>query len=274
MHLSAALRQADFAGFEINLADGVLVITFNRPDGGNALPSAAIPQLGQIFEAAAKSDQVRVLLICGQGPNFCVGGDVKGFATTLDHTPDQRHDDYWTRMDRARQQMEAFIALPCPVIVACQGAAAGAAVAYLLGADIALGEPGTRIVFPHQRLALPPDGGLSYLLPRVVGLRKASELTLTAASLDAAEAFRLGIISRIVPEPILQDEARALARRIASFPPASVRRARDLLRGSENRSPHEQLCAERDAVAEAVATEDFANGVRAFMTKPRAATAS
>ena len=271
MSISAALRRTDYAGFELALADGVLTLTFNRPDAGNALASAAIPQLGEVF-TAANCDEVRTLLIRAQGANFCVGGDVKGFASTLDQTPTQRHDDYWARMDRARLQMEAFLAVPCPVIVAVQGAAAGAAVAYLLGADIVFAEPKARIVFPHQRLALPPDGGLSYLLPKVVGVRKATELALTAATIDADEALRLGIVSRLVAEDQLQDEAWKIAARIAAFPLRSVRRTRGLLRESLQKTASEQLAAERDAVAEAVSGEDFVAGVRAFVERrPRPA---
>jgi 2-(1,2-epoxy-1,2-dihydrophenyl)acetyl-CoA isomerase len=147
---------------------------------------------------------------------------------------------------------------------------AGAAVAYPLGADIALAEPNTRFVFPHQRLALPPDGGLSYLLPRAVGLRKATELVLTAAVVEAEEAVRLGMVSRIVPSDTLQSEAMALAERLSRAPRLAVRRARALLKGSLDHTLHEQLIAERDAIAEAVADPDFEEGVRAFIEKRRA----
>ncbi|WP_263973970.1 enoyl-CoA hydratase/isomerase family protein [Sphingomonas aliaeris] len=234
------------------------------------MPSAAIPQLDALFRQIGARADVRVLLIRGEGASFCAGGDVKGFAETIDHSPEVRRTDYFARMDRARSQMEAYLALQCPVIVACQGAVAGAAVAYPLGADIALAEPGARFVFPHQRLGLPPDGGLTYLLPRIVGVRKASELALTAATIDAAEALRIRIVSRIVPADVLQQEAFSIARRIAAAPRGAVRRARALLRESLAHTASEQLSAERDAIADSVAEPDFEEGVRAFMDKRRA----
>ncbi|KPF81133.1 hypothetical protein IP78_05680 [Brevundimonas sp. AAP58] len=259
-----------YTGFTVERASGVLTLTLDRPEVGNALASEAIPQLAQVFRSAATDPAVRVVLIRANGPAFCAGGDVKGFARTIDQSPAERREDYRARMDRAREQVEAFLALPCPVVVACQGAVAGAAVAYPLGADIALAEPGTRLVFPHQRLALPPDGGLSYLLPRAVGVRKAAELVLTAATVDADEALRLGLISRIVPTEELQQEAASVAARLSRAPLGAVRRARELLKGSLERTLGEQLIAERDAVAESVAEADFEEGVRAFMEKRRA----
>lgn len=256
-------------GFVVELAAGVLTISLDRPEVGNALASEAIPQLGRVFADAAKRSDVRAVLFRAEGAVFCSGGDIKGFAKSIDQAPEDRYADYHARMDRARLQMEAYLDLRVPIVVACQGAVAGAAVAYPLGADIVLAEPGTRFVFPHQRLGLPPDGGLSYLLPRVVGFRKASELVLTAATINAEEAMRLGIVSRVVATDSLQVEARSIAERLARAPVGAVRRARALLRDAENRSVSEQLSAERDAIAESVADPDFEEGVRAFMEKRR-----
>lgn len=258
-----------YTGFAVDIADGVMTVSFNRPEVGNALPSAAIPQLGALFRGLEANDAVRVLLIRGEGASFCAGGDVKGFAATIAQSPDERRAGYFARMDRAREQIEAFVALTCPIVVACQGAVAGAAVTYPLGADIALAEPGTRFVFPHQRLGLPPDGGLTILLPRVVGVRKASELALTAATIDAGEALRLNIVSRIVEADALQDEARKVAQRVADAPRGAVRRARALIHASPGRSIRGQLEAERDAIADSVAEDDFEEGVRAFLEKRR-----
>lgn len=262
-----AADRSDYDGFAVDFSGGIVTLSLNRPEVGNALPSAAIRQMAEVFTEIASSDQVRVLLIRGEGDSFCAGGDVKGFAATIDQSSEQRRTDYWARMDRARVQMEAYIDLPCPIVVACQGAVAGAAVSFPLGADIALAEPSARFVFPHQRLGLPPDGGLSYLLPRAVGIRKATELALTTAVIDAAEALRIGIVSRVVAADLLQAEARATAERIAGLPVEAVRRARRLLRGSLGRTPHDQLSLERDAVADAVASDIFVEGVRAFVEK-------
>ena len=256
-------------GFSVDVVGGVLAVSLNRPEVGNALTSDAIHRLGEVFLHETRRDDVRVLLMRAEGPAFCAGGDVKAFAATIDRPPEERRLDYRARMDRARVQMEAYLGLPVPIVVACQGAVAGAAVSYPLGADVVLAEPGTRFVFPHQRLGLPPDGGLSHLLPRVVGVRKATELVLTAATIDAEEALRLGIVSQIVSAEELQPTARSLAERLAKAPTGAVRQARQLLRDSQGRSAGEQLAAERDAVAEAVAGSDFVEGVRAFLEKRR-----
>jgi 2-(1,2-epoxy-1,2-dihydrophenyl)acetyl-CoA isomerase len=257
-------------GFTVDLSGGILTITLDRPQVGNAIATAAVPQLEQIFRAAAVDRDVRVVLIRAEGPVFCAGGDVKGFAETIDQPPEARRAEYRERLDRLGAEITAFLDLPCPVVVACQGAVAGAATAYPLAADIAIGEPGTRLVFPHQRLAIPPDGGLSHILPRIVGVRKAMEIALTAATIGAEEAVRLGMLSRIVDADRLQEEALTVARRLSAAPQGAVRSARALIRASLDRGLQEQLDAERDAVADAAAGEDFEEGVRAFVEKRRA----
>ncbi|VWX50187.1 enoyl-CoA hydratase/isomerase family protein [Novosphingobium sp. 9U] len=267
--VSAAQGIQLYTGFTVHVTGGVLDLVLDRPEAGNAIASEAIPELAAVFTQAALDNAVRVVSIRATGASFCVGGDVKGFARTIGQTPTERHADYFARMDRARLLMEAYIALPMPVIVACQGAVAGAAVAYPCGADIVLAEPRAKFVFPHQRLGLPPDGGLTYLLPRVVGVRKATELAITAATIDAEEALRLGIVSRIVETDMLQAEAQKLAARLAAAPRGAVRKAHALMRRSLASTPAEQLAAERDAIADSVADPDFTEGVRAFIEKRR-----
>ncbi|MCB5945542.1 enoyl-CoA hydratase/isomerase family protein [Acidocella sp. KAb 2-4] len=254
-------------GFIAETNDGVLTVTFNRPAVGNAIPSAAVPVLTSLFQSAATDPAVRVLLIRGEGKIFSAGGDVRNFHETLAAPPEQRREDYRARLDRVVGLIESFTALDLPIIAACQGAVAGAGMTYALGADIVLADETVNFLFSHQRVGLTPDGGVSALLPRAVGERKAVELVLTAASVKADEALRLGLVSRLVPAESLQDEALKIAHRFAAAPQHVIRRAKRLLHGATQRPLREQMQAERDAIADSVADADFAEGVSAFLEK-------
>jgi 2-(1,2-epoxy-1,2-dihydrophenyl)acetyl-CoA isomerase len=263
---SAKLSEVE-PGFVTGRDGGVLTITFNRPAMGNAIPPAAVPLLTELFRSIPNDPDVRVLLIRGEGKIFSAGGDIRNFQQTLEVAPDVRREDFRARLDRAIPLIEAFVALDLPIVAACQGGVAGAGMAYALGADIVLADESVNFLFAHQRLGLTPDGGVSYLLPRAVGERKAIELVLTAASVKAEEALRLGLVSRIVAAEVLQDEAMKLARRLAAAPQGVIRRAKRLVGAALHRPLSEQMAAERDAIADSVADPDFEEGVRAFLEK-------
>jgi 2-(1,2-epoxy-1,2-dihydrophenyl)acetyl-CoA isomerase len=254
-------------GFITERTEGVLIVTFNRPAFGNAIPSAATAGLTELFRAIGLDKSVRALLFRGDGKIFSAGGDIQNFRETLEVVPKIRQEDYRARLDRAIGLLDSFMALDLPIIAACQGGVAGAAMAYVLGADVVLADETVNFAFSHQRIGLTPDGGISALLPRVVGERKALELVLTAASVRAEEALRIGLISRVVPAKDLQSEALKLAQQLAKAPQNVIRAAKRLVRASAHRTLIEQLAAERDAIADSVAHPDFEEGVRAFLEK-------
>lgn len=257
-------------GFDTHREGGVLVLSFNRPSHGNALPQHAILPLTELFLSIPRDDSVRALLIRGEGKVFSAGGDVRGFMASLEQSPAARREDYGARLGRAAALIEAFLALEIPIVAACQGGVAGAGMTYALGADLVLADETVKFVFAHQRVGLPPDGGVTVLLARAVGERKAAELVLTAAAVDAQEALALGLVSRLVPAEELQAQALSAAQRFAAGPRAVLRRAKALLRAAPGRSAAEQLQAERAAIVESVGEADFEEGVRAFVEKRKA----
>lgn len=253
--------------YRVDRADGVLTLSFDRPQSGNAIPPEAVVGLTALFRSLRDDRSVRALLVRGEGRHFSSGGDVRGFALSLDQSIEDRRADFWRRLDAVKPLVEAYLAIEVPIVAACQGAVAGAGLMYPLGADFVLADDSVAFMFSHQRVGLTPDGGVSLLLPRVVGMRRATELVLTAAKVDAAEAYRIGIVSKLVAPDVLQDEALRQAKRFARAPVGVVRTAKRLIACGGGRSDADQLEAERDAIVASVGEPDFEEGVRAFLDK-------
>jgi len=259
--------EADEAGLRIERADGVLTLTFDRPESGNAIPSSWTSKLIDLFEGLNTDPTVRALLLRAEGPHYSLGGDVRAFAAGLDRSVAEMQAEFRARLDRVSRLVTAFVAIDVPIVAACQGGIAGAGLMYPLGADYVLGAPDSFLVFAHQRIGLTPDGGVSYLLPRVVGQRMAGQLLLTGARVDAAEAQQLGMISQIVERDRIDEEARAQARRFARAPAEVMGTTKRLVRTSLATGLAKQLDAERDAIVASVGHPDFGEGVRAFVEK-------
>jgi 2-(1,2-epoxy-1,2-dihydrophenyl)acetyl-CoA isomerase len=254
-------------GFLVDKSEGVLTLSFNRPEQGNAIPSSAVPELINLFNSINGDASVRAVLIRGEGKHFSAGGDVAGFAQTLSLSPEERRENFAARLDRTSVYVSAYVDIQVPVVVACKGGVAGGGLMYALGADYVLADDTAAFVFAHQRVGLTPDCGLSYLLPKIVGVRHAAELVLTAAKIDAAEAHRLGMVSRIVTSETLDTEARALAVKFARGPADVLRTAKHLLHAGLERSIAQALEAERNAIVACVGEAAFEEGVRAFVDK-------
>lgn len=255
--------------FLVALAGGVLRLTFNRPEFGNALPSAGIPMLARLFRAAQSDPAIRCILVEGAGKVFCAGGDLVGFAHSIEQEPEARQADFAQRLAVLGGLVQAVLAFDRPVVAAIRGAAAGLGLLYPLAADVVIGDESAAFVFAHQRVGLSPDGGVTRLLPQVVGERMARTLLLTAARLDAAEAHRLGILSRIVPADDLAHESAQVARRLAEAPQRAIVATKQLLNASPSNALAGQLAAEAAALVGCVGDPDFVEGVRAFLEKRR-----
>ena len=259
------------SAFRAEIADGILHLTFTRPEAGNAIPTEAVPALRTLIAGINSDTRVRAVLVRGEGRNFSAGGDLKGFERALEQSPDALRADFKRRLAILGELVEAYISLEVPVVAACRGGVAGAGMMYALGADVVLADDTVKFVFAQQRVGLTPDGGISYLLPRIVGARRASQLVLTGASVDAPEALNLGLISRITPADDLDAQAEKQALRLAQSAQGTMRRAKRLLAGSMATPLAEQLALERAAIVECVGDPDFAEGVRAALEKRVAA---
>lgn len=261
------LQTPEDRSYIVEISDGVLRLSFNRPEFGNAIPSQNIPLLIDLFREAKTSPEVRSILIRGEGKVFSAGGDVAGFGRSLEQSKEERAADFERRLGIAAELAKAVTAFDGGIVTAVRGAAAGAGLFYPLVADVALGDPSATFVFAHQRVGLTPDGGLTTVLPQVVGVRMARNLVLTSAKVDAEEALRLGMLNQIVAADDLDDKAMKIARRFASAPQFALKTAKQIINATPDRSLDEMLEAERAGIVGCVADDDFEEGVRAFLEK-------
>jgi 2-(1,2-epoxy-1,2-dihydrophenyl)acetyl-CoA isomerase len=247
--------------------DGVLTLVLNRPQVRNAISREMVPVLTRIVLDAKCDPSVRCVLLRGAGDHFTAGGDVAGFRETLELSPAERRAQFRVRLDRAKEMVLAFANFDKPIVAACRGGIAGAGLMLTLTADLVLADDTATFVFAHQRMALIPDGGVSWLLPRVVGLRQAKRLLLTAAQVSGPEALRLGLITALHEASELDEAVEKAVRSLARAPQLATRTAKRLLDHSLSTAASDQLDAERDGIVDCVGDPDFPEAVGAFIGK-------
>ena len=246
-----------------SVADGVATILLNRPQVMNALDAGMIVQLREAAERAEHDAQARVVVIRGAGPAFLAGGDVAMFHANLSNMPAMVREG-------APELHRAILALrraPKPVLACVHGAVAGAGVSVMAAADLAIAADGTKFTMAYSRLGTSPDGGATYSLPRLMGMRKALELILLSDAIDAKEALRLGLINWVVGAEQLAAETASIARRLAQGATSAFAEIKQLLNQSYDQTLAAQLNAEVEAFARCAGTRDFAEGVTAFVEK-------
>lgn len=245
------------------IQDGLAQITLSRPAVLNAIDAAMALGFEQAVRAIGERDDVRVILLRGEGRAFCAGGDVTHFAGAAAEVEAAIH----RIITPLHAGLERLHALPQPSVAAVQGAVAGAGMSLMLACDLAIAADDARFTLAYSRIGATPDGSATYWLPRTVGPRKAKEIALLAETLPVEEAHRLGMVSRVVPRAVLDEEALALARRLAAGPTQAYGRIKELIDGSLAADLPTQLSAEEQAFLASTRTEDFAEGVAAFLSK-------
>src|SRR5436309_9590162 len=202
--------------FLYEVSDGIATITLNRPEVMNALTFEVYAQLRDLFELLRYDDAVRVVIITGAGDSFCSGGDVHKIIGELLKRDMQGHLEF-TRMTGALVQHMRL--LDKPIIAALNGITAGAGAALALASDLRIASEKARFAFLFTKVGLTgADMGAGYLLPRVVGMGRATELLMFGDTIDAATAERYGLVNRVVPHTDLLSTAHQWAGRLAQGP--------------------------------------------------------
>ncbi len=245
----------------LSVAEGVATITLNRPSVLNAIDAETARAFLNCLKSIAERTDVRAIVLRGEGRAFCAGGDVARFGQG---DPEAAIDDIITPFHEALRLLDS---LPQPSIAAVHGAAAGAGFSLALACDFAIATETAKFTLAYARIGASPDGSATYQLPRIVGLRKAKELALLADTIDAAEALRLGIVNRVVADVEMSTECARLAARLAAGPSAAYHRIRELMTTSFERDLEAQLEAERQTFKGLARTQDFREGVSAFLNK-------
>jgi 2-(1,2-epoxy-1,2-dihydrophenyl)acetyl-CoA isomerase len=251
-----------YSNLLFDVRDNVATITLNRPDAANAMTRELTPELADAALRCDVDPDVRAVLITGAGKMFCAGGDVKAFAAQDDLRA--YITDMLTHLHIAVSRLRRIAP---PVIAAVNGVAAGAGMSLALACDIVLAAESARFTMAYTRVGLSPDGSATYSLPRIVGPKRALDLILTNRLLSAQEAADWGIVSRVVPDDQLLDEARQLAAQLAAGPTAAFGRSKQLLERAWTETLETQLEAEGRAIADSTRTADAREGITAFLEK-------
>ncbi len=247
---------------DLDVRDGVAHLTLNRPDAANGINLQLARDLMQAVLAISADPGARVVLLTGAGARFCGGGDLKSFAG---------RDDLPTHLRDILGPLHTAIAElvrgDAPVVAAVQGSAAGAGIGLIGASDLVLAGASTKFVMAYTGVGLTPDGSSSWFLPRLIGLRRAIELTFTNRVLSAAEALDWGLITAVVPDDQLHDEADTLAARLAAGAPQALAAAKRLLHTSLESTLESHLTREAESIARASGTPEGQEGIAAFVEK-------
>jgi len=248
----------------VSLQGGILGITLNRPDKLNAFNPEMHQRLKAALERARDEPEVRVVLLTGAGRAFCAGQDLAERDVSAGAAPIDLSvtiGSYYNPLVRRMRE------LPKPIVCAVNGIAAGAGANIALACDLVLAARSASFLQSFSRIGLLPDSGGTWFLPRLAGSARAMGLALLADKLPAEDAERWGLIWKAVDDARLMDEAQAIARILADGPTKAYGLIKKALHASAGNSLDAQLDLERDLQREAGLSEDYREGVAAFMQK-------
>jgi len=246
------------------VTDRVGIITLNRPEVMNAFGGTMREDLLQMLQQAEADRSVRCVVITGAGKAFCAGGDITSMAEM------QVKNDASAipqRMKIGAQVVNLVRSMSKPVIAAVNGTAAGAGVNLALACDMRFAAESARFSESFVKIALVPDWGGTYLLTQLVGTAKAMELMMTGDRIDAAEAFRIGILNRVIPDNTFRDEVMTFARQLASGPADTLAHIKRATYVGATGTLANALKFEEQAQDAVFLSDDAREGMRAFLEK-------
>ncbi|MGH8494095.1 MAG: enoyl-CoA hydratase/isomerase family protein [Moraxellaceae bacterium] len=247
--------------------NGLVILTLNRPQTLNTIDLAMGAALRDVFAQLALKKDLRAVLLTTQGKYFSAGGDVAEFSGTVKQDVPTRQAYFKQIIENIHAAIASITALHAPVVACVPGGTSGIGISLIAACDFVLASEKSAYNMAYMNLAATPDGGATWSLPRLMGMRQARELILLSERFHGEDALRLGLVNRLVTAESLQDEALALARRLAAGPTQSYARAKKLLAQSLQNSLPEQLAAEQESFLASCATPDFVEGVSAFLEK-------
>jgi len=255
--------KAEYKTLLLDVRDHVAHITLNRPDAANSINEEMGIDLMNASLRCDEDPEIRAVLISGAGKIFSGGGDLKTFSAKGDQLP------YYVKKITTflHAAMSRLTRMDAPVVAAVHGAVAGAGMSIAIACDIVIAAETTRFTVAYTRAGLVPDGSSTYFLPRIVGLKRALELTLTNRIFSAQEALQWGLVTRVVPENELLAQARAVAVQLANGPTRAYGVSKRLLHSGWSETLETQMENESQAIANSARTGDAREGITAFLEK-------
>ncbi|HEK1687901.1 TPA: 2-(1,2-epoxy-1,2-dihydrophenyl)acetyl-CoA isomerase [Pseudomonas putida] len=247
-----------------SIEDGIALLSLNRPEQLNSFNTAMHQEVREALKQVRQSEQARVLLLTGEGRGFCAGQDL----SDRNVAPGAERPDLGLSIEQFYNPLiRSLRDLPMPVICAVNGVAAGAGANIPLACDLVLAARSASFIQAFCRIGLIPDSGGTWLLPRLVGMARAKALAMLGGRLSAEQAEQWGLIHRVVDDAELRDEALRLAQHLASQPTYGLALIKRSLNASFDNGFDQQLTLERDLQRLAGRSDDYREGVSAFMEK-------
>ena len=248
----------------LDIADGIGRLRLNRPDAANGMSAELLSALCDAIMVCHGAPDLRVLLLSGEGKNFCAGGDVRAFASKGEKLPD------YIRQAPAYLQnaVTGLLRLEAPVITSVQGfAAGGGGFGLVCASDIVIAGESAKFLAGATRVAMAPDAGVSVTLSRLVGLRRAMAILLTNPVISAAEALDIGIVTKVVPDAELAEASMAMARELAAGAPKALAATKRLVWAGTGTSIEQCLSEEARTVSELSGMADAREGLAAVIER-------
>jgi 2-(1,2-epoxy-1,2-dihydrophenyl)acetyl-CoA isomerase len=253
----------NFQEIEFTITDSVAHIRLHRPAAANSFTKTMAIEFKQAAHRCATDSAIRAVLISGAGRIFCAGGDLKAFLEAGDRMPEYAN----ALMTELHEAISTLVRMNPPVIAAIHGSAAGAGMSLACAADIVIAADNARFTMGYTKAALTPDGSSTYHLPRIIGVRRTIELILTNRVLNAHEALDWGIVTSVVQEDELMDEAHRIASALSSGPTLVYGESKRLVHIGLRESLETQMENERRSFVNICMSQDSQEGRAAFTEK-------
>lgn len=245
---------------------GIACVTLDRPELLNALDAELGEDLGRALRFAAADAETRAVVLAGSGRSFCAGGDLKAMAAGS-RTAGADNPELGAILRNFHDIVGFMMGMDKPLVAAIHGSAVGAGMSIALACDLRIASEDATFSQAFIRIGLSPDGGSTWLLPRLIGPGRARQIMMTGETIDARRAAEWGLVNEVVPAGQHVARARELARRIAGFSPGALGSLKRLLRVSARNTFAEQLEAEAAAQTANAASDEFRDALLAFVSR-------
>ena len=254
---------SDYQTLELSIEDQVAIIRLNRPESANGINLEMAEELMHVSIACEENDDIRAVLLTANGKMFCAGGDLKSFASF--------GADVSSKIQELMVYLHSAIShlsrMQIPTVVAVNGTAAGAGFSLACMGDIVIAAKSAKFTMAYTAAGLSPDGGSSYFLPRLIGIRRTQELMLTNRLLTSDEALDWGILTSVVDDNKLYETSLATAKKLASGPSLAYGTVKKLILSSFDETLESQMELEARGMSSMSTTSDGQEGIAAFIAK-------
>jgi 2-(1,2-epoxy-1,2-dihydrophenyl)acetyl-CoA isomerase len=244
-------------------ASGVATVSLNRPEKLNAFDATMHEELYSALDNAVSDEEVRCIILRGEGRGFSAGADLAEVVRNADGDPDLGE---YLRNTYSRL-VKRMVSIEKPIVAALHGPVYGAGVGIALACDLRIAAENTKFSVAFIKIGLMPDAGVTFFLPRIVGLGKAMQMSMLGDAVEADEAHRIGLVNEVVPEEALAEETRKLAGHLAAMPTRALGRIKHSLYASFETDLDKALANEAEGQTFCGYTQDHKEGIAAFFEK-------